>query len=382
MDRHDPNQWTKEFVVNNKDFCIGEIKDFNKLIIKYLQEGEHQAVIAGLDRVLNGLVTMINAGYDYRSHVCLLSWVEANVMLFGNLQEFAEENRINTAKQALLDARDFAKSDTVKNNTNAIVDDINNGYDLAALRAKYEEDFPNAEIDTIIDINNRLDNDCTTVAPVSVTNISTVNTKKKPWWIIIVIILLVVGVIAYFMTQEKTTEAPMREEKVRVSQVTNQDEATENTSEKVSENTPEIPEEETTEAKEEVNIVGSWVHVQLNEGRVNPDGEKIPDFRSMTYYTFYDNGRYSVGGSDYEEANENEQAYAEKIDGRYWICVGGGAQEGNYTINGNQIILVTDDNMQYGPSTTSTKTFTLNGNTLTIPGPYGTTVYKRSDNVL
>ena len=381
MDRHDPNQWTKEFVVNNKDFCIGEIKDFNKLIIKYLQEGEHQAVIAGLDRVLNGLVTMINAGYDYRSHVCLLSWVEANVMLFGNLQEFAEENRIKTAKEVLLDARDFAKSDTVKNKTNAIVDDINNGYDLAALRVKYEEDFPNVEIDTIIDINNRLDNDLTPVAPVSVTNISTVNTKKKPWWIIVVIILFALGVVVYLMTQEKEATYSESGQLHQTTESTVQDTTTETTTETIIDT--EIDNETTVDENEEVtsNIVGNWVYIKINEGTPTPDGGKMPDFRSVTYYSFYDNGRYSVGGIDYEEASEGEQAYAEKIDGRYWICVGGGAQEGNYTINGNQITLVTDDNMQYGPSTTSTKTFTLDGDILIVNGPYGTTTYTRSNSV-
>ena len=82
MDRHDPNQWTKEFVVGNKDFCIRIIKDTNNQVIDYIKQGEHKAAIAGLDRILNGLVTMINAGYDYRSHVCFFSWIEANIMLF------------------------------------------------------------------------------------------------------------------------------------------------------------------------------------------------------------------------------------------------------------------------------------------------------------
>lgn len=85
MDRYDPNQWTKDFVSNNKDFCIRVIKDANNQVIDCLNQGEHKVAIVGFDRILNGLVTMINAGYDYRSEVCFFSWNEANVILFGNI---------------------------------------------------------------------------------------------------------------------------------------------------------------------------------------------------------------------------------------------------------------------------------------------------------
>ena len=67
---YDPNEWTREFVSANPDFCIRKLKETNEQIIDWLKQGEHKTAVAGLDRVLNGLITMTNAGYDFRSHIC------------------------------------------------------------------------------------------------------------------------------------------------------------------------------------------------------------------------------------------------------------------------------------------------------------------------
>ncbi len=373
MDRHDPNQWTKEFVVGNKDFCIRIIKDTNNQVIDYIKQGEHKAAIAGLDRILNGLVTMINAGYDYRSHVCFFSWIEANIMLFGNLPDAPEQNRINTAKATLLDAKDFAKGETAKNTINEIINDINKGYELSALTSKYAGDFPNFETETLADLNNKLDNCSVTLPSVSVTS-----RKKKPWWLIIIIIILALVAVARLLTQETKVKSPALADPIQITESTTPS-TTETTTETTTEITTEIPTETTTDANELIlrNLVGNWVYTEIKEGSLNPDGEKLPAFRNEVYYSFYDNGRYSVGDASYEEVIGDNQANAENIDGRYWICIGGGGQEGSYTINGNQITFVTDDNVQYGPSTTSSITFTLNGETLILDHNYGSTVYKR-----
>ena len=376
MDRHDPNQWTKEFVIDNKDFCIRIIKDTNNQVIDYIKQGEHKAAIAGLDRILNGLVTMINAGYDYRSHVCFFSWIEANIMLFGNLPDAPEQNRINTAKATLLDAKDFAKGETTKNTISEIIDDINKGYDLSALSSKYAGDFPNFEIETLTNLNDKLENYSSTATSVSATS-----KKKKPWWLIIIIIILALVAVALLITPKKATEAPAFDEPIHTTESTTQSTTTEATTKTTTEATTEVTTETPTDANEEMlrNLVGKWVCTEIKEGILNPDGEKLPAFRNEVYYSFYDNGRYSVGDASYEEASEGSQANAEYIDGRYWICIGGGGQEGSYTINANQITFVTDDSVQYGPSTTSIITFTLDGNTLILNHNYGSTVYKRAN---
>lgn len=384
MDRYDPNQWTKEFVVGNKDFCIRVIKDTNNQVINCLKQGEHKAVIAGIDRILNGLVTMMNAGYDYRSQVCFFSLIEANVMLFGNLRDAPEQNRINTAKDVLLDARDFAKSETAKNNISAIINDINKGYELSALANKYAGDFPDFEIETLADLNNKLDNYSAPVAPAA--SAGATSSKKKPWWLIVLIIILALVAVAHLMTRENAVKSPALEDTLQATESIPQNTTTEITTEITTETTTEITTEITTETPADPNeimlknITGNWMYTEISEGTLNPDGEKFPAIRDEAYYYFYDNGRYSVGDARYEEASEDGQANADIIDGRYWICVGGGGQQGSYTINGNEITFVTDDNIQYGPSTTSTMTFTLDGDTLILYDNYGSTVYKRTNN--
>lgn len=377
MDRHDPNQWTKEFVLENKDFCIRAIKDHNNQVIDHLKKGEHKLSIVGLDRIMNGLVTMINAGYDYRSQVCFFSWIEANIMLFGNLEDASEQNRIKTAKDALLDAKDFAKDETTKKTVSEIIDDINKGYNLSSLANKYAQDFPVFETEALTNLNKKLDNYSTPLASVSAAPVSVAGRKKKPWWLIIVVIILALVVIARLITQENAVKSPALENTVQTTESTTQISTTETTIE----TTTEIITETTTDANEVIlkNIVGNWVYSEISEGALNPDGEKLPAIRNEAYYCFYDNGRYSVGDASYEEAAEDGQPYAENIDGRYWICVGGGGQEGSYTIDGNQITFVTDDNVQYGPSTTSTINFTLNGDTLILEHNYGSRVYKRTN---
>lgn len=359
MDRYDPNQWTKDFVVSNKDFCIRQIKKTNNQVIDYLKQGVHEAVVVGIDRILNGLVTMMNAGYDYRSHACFFAWIQANVMLFGNLSDAPEQNRLKTAKAALLDARDFAKSETAKNNISLIIDDINKGYDLSMLTDKYADDFPNFEIETLADLNNKLDN---TPAPVPAK-------KGKPWWLVVVAIIILALIAMVFLTKEKTGPFEGQSQVPGV--------ATEN---KITEEITEETTEETTEATEDAStgIVGNWLYVEIYEGEPNPDGGMFPATRNEAYYCFYDDGRFSVGDAMYEEASAADP-YAEEIDGRYWVCVGGGGQSGSYTINGNQITFVTDDSVQYGPSTTATQEFTLDGDNLIFEHNFGTTVYKRTE---
>lgn len=382
MDRHDPNQWTKEFVLENKDFCIRVIKDHNNQVIEHLKKDEHKLSIVGLDRIMNGLVTMINAGYDYRSQVCFFSWIEANIMLFGNLEDASEQNRIKTAKDALLDAKDFAKDETTKKTISEIINDINNGYNLSALANKYAQDFPVFETEALTNLNKKLDNYSTPLASVSAAPVSVAGRKKKPWWLIIVVIILALVVIARLITQENAVKSPALENTVQTTEPTTQISTTETIIETTIETTTEIITETTTDANEVIlkNLVGNWVYSEISEGALNPDGEKLPAIRNEAYYCFYDNGRYSVGDASYEEAAENGQPYAENIDGRYWICVGGGGREGSYTINGNQITFVTDDNVQYGPSTTSTLNFTLNGDTLILEHNYGSKIYKRTNN--
>ena len=405
-DRYDPNQWTRDFVGENKDFCVGVIKDTNNQVISLLKAGEHKAAIAGLDRILNGLVTMINSGFDYRSQACFFSWVEANIMLFGELQDAPEQNRINTAKEALLDARDFAKSETTKNNIGAIIDDINKGYSLSRLEDKYCEDFPDFEIETLADLNDKLEKRSSSAHPKAHTSpeyspsdssrsdssrsgsshSGSPKGSKAPW-LIFVIIALVIGVLfGVFLLNNKGTEkapvfsgkAPALAETLFSGLTSPQSPVYEDTDESDTEGAIAITPNANKDMLEK--LAGTWKYAEITRGTPNPDGGTTPEERSEVYYTFSSDGKCSFGDAQYLEADKGDEEYAEYIDGMYWICVGGGAQSGSYTISENQIIITTDDSVQYGPSTTSSITFTLDGDTLTLAHNYGTTVYNRVDN--
>ena len=410
MDRHDPNQWTRDFVAENKDFCVGVIKDTNNQVISLLKSGEHKAAIAGLDRILNGLVTMINSGFDYRSQACFFSWVEANIMLFGELQDAPEQNRINTAKEALLDARDFAKSETTKNNIGAIIDDINKGYSLSELEDKYCTDFPAFETETLSDLNDKLENRPSSTPARTQTSSDSSHSGSsrsdsshsnasrsgssnsgspkggKAPWLIIVIIALVIGVIlGVFLLNNQGTEkspdfaekAPALAETLFSGLTSPQSPVYDDTDESDTEGAIAIAPNGNKDMMEK--LAGTWKYAEITRGAPNPDGGTTPEERSEAYYTFSSDGKCSFGDAQYLEADKSDEEYAEYIDGMYWICVGGGGQSGSYTISENEIIITTDDSVQYGPSTTSSITFTLEGDTLTLVHNFGTTVYNRVD---
>lgn len=368
---YDPNEWTREFVLEHKDFCIRKLKETNDRLMNFLKQGQHEAALTGLDRILNGLVTMVNAGYDYCSHICFFSWIEANVILFGNFDDAPEQNRIKTAKQALLDARDFAKSETAKRNIGVILEDIERGYGISQLAAKYEEDFPNFEIEMLADLNDKLDSYTAPAAASHTAAPAYASTgKKKPWWLAVAAIALLAFIV---IVQALNTEQAVKSlEPIRDSLpvATTQSTATEATTEAVD------PDQITLQ-----NLVGNWVNFEIISDLTNPDGEPLPDILNESYYTFHEDGTYTVGDASYEAADGNSIEYAEEKYGKYWICVGGGGQGGTYSISGDQLILTTEESVQYGPSTTRTVTFTLSSVTLTVESNDRTKVYTRSDSL-
>lgn len=154
MDRYDPNEWTKSFVSENQSFCLEQLRSTNNRVIELLQNGDYAPAVAGLDRILNGLITMLNAGGDYRSQICLFSWIEADILLFG--VDAPEDKRRQNALQILEDARDFAKSETTRQNISSMISDVRSGKSIHSLRQDYGSDFPTDEIGLLRDLNSKL----------------------------------------------------------------------------------------------------------------------------------------------------------------------------------------------------------------------------------
>lgn len=154
MDRYDPNEWTRSFVAENQAFCLEQLRSTNNRVIELLQNGDYAPAVAGLDRILNGLITMVNAGGDYRSQICLFSWIEADILLFG--VDAPEDRRRQNALQILEDAKDFAKSETTRQNISSMISDVRSGRSIQSLRQDYGSDFPTEEIGLLRDLNSKL----------------------------------------------------------------------------------------------------------------------------------------------------------------------------------------------------------------------------------
>lgn len=154
MDRYDPNDWNKRFVKSEPDFCMSVLRSINETVIQCLEDQEYAPAVAGMDRILNGLITFINAGADMRPHVCFFSWMEGMIIAFGlsGLESRRKENAI----KVLEDARDFAKGETTKRNVSALISEIKGTSSLLELRDEVDPDFPESVIETLNNLQEKL----------------------------------------------------------------------------------------------------------------------------------------------------------------------------------------------------------------------------------
>lgn len=123
----DPNTWTTEYVISHRGECLDDLREINQLVIRYVRQENYAAGIAGLDGILNGLVTMQNSKQDnYSSFISMFSMVEAIVML-----SFSPASS-DTAIMLLEDARDFATKAETRRNVEAMIREIKAGHDVGS----------------------------------------------------------------------------------------------------------------------------------------------------------------------------------------------------------------------------------------------------------
>lgn len=154
MDRYDPNEWSERFVARDPDFCMSVLRNVNETVIDLLENGNYAPAVAGLDRILNGLFTFLNAGADVRAHICFFSWMEGMVIAFG--VQAPESKRKENAIKVLEDARDFAKGENTKQNISMLISDIRSASSLSALCDEYDPEFPSSVVETLGDLQEQL----------------------------------------------------------------------------------------------------------------------------------------------------------------------------------------------------------------------------------
>lgn len=124
-DYTDPNNWTGQYVRSHRKECLSNLKEVNLLVIRYVQQNNYTAAITGLDRILNGLMTMQNSKCgDYWSIMSMFSMVEGVL-----LASFGAQG-IPTAIEVLKDARDFAKTPDTKKTINSMLAQLRAGKSL------------------------------------------------------------------------------------------------------------------------------------------------------------------------------------------------------------------------------------------------------------
>lgn len=163
MDKYDPNTWTESYVSSNRAECLSFIKETNSLVVNYIRQKNYSAAIAGLDRILNGLVVMQNGRCgDFRSHIAMFSLCEASIAAFGTFGPNAPETRRRgTALKLFEDALDFSRSEATKEILRDIISALKSGAPLARIKEEYDPDFPQSAIDNLTDLQGRL----STVSP-------------------------------------------------------------------------------------------------------------------------------------------------------------------------------------------------------------------------
>ncbi len=154
MDRNDPNQWTPSFIRENAYFCMNTLREINETVAGLVEERNFAPAIAGLDRIVNGLITFQNAGGNFKPHICFFSWAEAELVAFG--MDAPVYRRRDTATQLFKDAYDFASGDVVKNSLAPVIEALEDGIDLEELRDGFDPEFPDSVVEMLADLQDKL----------------------------------------------------------------------------------------------------------------------------------------------------------------------------------------------------------------------------------
>lgn len=156
MDRFDPNEWTPAFVSSNQIFCVQVLQDTCGTIVDLVRGRQYKPAVAGLDRLLNGLILMQNHGSrDFGSHICFCSWAEAEIIAFG-MVDAPEDKRREIALKLYEDARDFAQSEKTKAIISAAIRDLRSGKPLNAVQQTHDPDFPGSIPDILETVREKL----------------------------------------------------------------------------------------------------------------------------------------------------------------------------------------------------------------------------------
>lgn len=156
MDRLDPNEWTSTFVSSNRSYCMRALQETCGTVIDLVRNGQYEPAVAGLDRLLNGMILMQNyALCNYSSHICFCSWAEAEIVAFG-INNAPEDKRREVALKLFEDARDYAQNENTVSTISGVIRDLRSGKPLAAVRQTHDPNFPDSILSILEAVHGKL----------------------------------------------------------------------------------------------------------------------------------------------------------------------------------------------------------------------------------
>lgn len=156
MDRFDPSDWTSTFVSSNRSFCMRTLQDTCGTIVDLVRSGQYEPAVAGLDRLINGMILMQNyASCNYSSHICFCSWAEAELVAFG-ITSSPEDKRREVALKLYEDARDFAQNENTRSTISAVIRDLRSRKPLTAVQQTHDPNFPGSILSILEAVRGKL----------------------------------------------------------------------------------------------------------------------------------------------------------------------------------------------------------------------------------
>lgn len=156
MDRTDPNTWTQSFVKDNIKYCFDFLAETNKIVVRCIRQGEFTGAVAGVDRIINGLITIHNSGAQKcKELISGFSRANGDILLF-SLADTDERKFREAALANYEDAYDFSSEASSRGYIRLRIDDIKDGRSLSALKSRYAKDYPENTISALQKLTDEL----------------------------------------------------------------------------------------------------------------------------------------------------------------------------------------------------------------------------------
>ena len=130
------------------------LREITQTVASLVEERNYAPAIAGLDRIVNGLITFQNAGGNFKPHICFFSWLEAEVVAFGI--DAPVYKRRETAIQLFKDAYDYSSGQSVKESLGPVIQALEGGISLEELQEGFDPEFPDSVVDMLGDLYGKL----------------------------------------------------------------------------------------------------------------------------------------------------------------------------------------------------------------------------------